>query len=162
LRNHSTTASRASNRSMPIRFWASGAVASSHPCRSLMDPSGAMTLITARPWRWPICQSSGSCAGVTFRKPVENLAFSSSLLGSGRTTCSSAMMGMTRPTIGSLTFLPTRTLARGSAGFMATAVSPSMVSGRVVATVTCSTFPPSRTTGSTRGYLMYQKKPAMV
>ena len=44
-------------------------------------------------------------------------------------------MGITRPTIGRRSFFPRSAAARGSLGFTATAVSPSMVSGRVVATV---------------------------
>ena len=49
----------------------------------------------------------------------------------------------------------------GSRGFMATAVSPSMVSGRVVATVTWSTSRPSIMTESMRGYWRYQKWPSI-
>ena len=39
----------------PDRFCASGSVASVQPCLSLMEPSGAITLITGRSCRWPIC-----------------------------------------------------------------------------------------------------------
>ena len=56
---------------------------------------------------------------------------------------------MMRPTTGSFTNWPMN-LARGaSSGFTATAVSPSMVSGRVVATVTNSpvTAPSAEHTG---------------
>ena len=54
----------------------------------------------------------------------------------GITTYSSSMIGISRFTIGRRTCLPRRSCARGSFGFTATAVSPSIVSGRVVATVT--------------------------
>ena len=91
--------------------------------------------MTDRLWRWPISQSLGSWAGVTLRKPVAYSAMGLSR-SPGITTCSSVMIGTMRLTIGNLTFLPTMPAARGSFGFIATAVSPSMVSGRVVATVT--------------------------
>ncbi len=132
------------------------------PCLLLMDPSGPITLITGRLCRRPISQSLGSCAGVTFKNPVENRAFSSSLLASGSTTCSSATIGISRPTIGSRTILPTSDFARGSLGFIATAVSPSIVSGRVVATVTYSMVCPPTVTDCSSGYRMYQKCPCTV
>ena len=61
------------------------------------------------------------------------------------------MIGITRPTIGSFTRAPRSAAARGSAGLIATAVSPSIVSGRVVATVTVSMILPPDSTGLTRG-----------
>ena len=65
---------RASSRERPTKARAS-AETSSQPCLSLMEASGAMMLMAATPWRRPISQSLGSCAGVTFRKPVANCAF---------------------------------------------------------------------------------------
>ncbi len=44
------------------------------------------------------------------------------------------MTGILRPTIGRVAVLPFRAAVRGSSGWIARAVSPSMVSGRVVAT----------------------------
>ncbi len=88
---------------------------------------------------------------MTFKKPLAYFALASSLSGSGSTTYSSVMIGTTRLTIGRRTSLPFSAAARGSAGFIATAVSPSIVSGRVVATVTHSIFSPSIVTGSTSG-----------
>ena len=62
------------------------------------------------------------------------------------------MTGMIRPTIGSFTRFPMKLARGGSSGFTATAVSPSIVSGRVVATVTVSpvSAPAESTTGYTR------------
>ena len=48
--------------------------------------------------------------------------------------CSSAIIGINLLTIGSITFLPTKSLYLSSDGFTAIAVSPNNVSGRVVAT----------------------------
>ncbi len=79
-----------------------------------------------RLWRLPASKSLGSCAGVTFTTPVPN---------SG-SAMSSRMMGISRSISGSWTVW--RHAGRGSArrrALMATAVSPSMVSGRVVATI---------------------------
>ena len=81
-------------------------------------------LMRSRPLRSPIAQSFGSCAGVVFTQPVPN----------SLSTCQSAKMGISRSTSGSFTVLPTRCLKRSSFGFTATPVSPSIVSGRVVAT----------------------------
>ena len=94
-------------------------------------------LICSRSWAWPIAKSLGSCAGVTLTKPVPKPA----------STCQSEKMGISRFTMGSMTLAPTSLAFSGSLGETATPVSPSMVSGRVVATVTYST--PS--TGSTSG-----------
>jgi hypothetical protein len=58
-----TMALRASKRSMPRYF--------SGPC-SLMRASSVRTLIGARPWRWPTCQSLKSWAGVILTQPVPN------------------------------------------------------------------------------------------
>ena len=77
-----------------------------------------------RPCRRPISKSFGSCAGVTLTAPVPN---------SG-STCSSAMTGIILPVKGNSSSVPTRWAYRWSSGCTATAVSPSIVSTRVVAT----------------------------
>ena len=51
-----------------------------------------------------------------------------------RSACPSATIRSSRPTKGSTAYLPIRSLYRSSSGCTATAVSPSIVSGRVVAT----------------------------
>ena len=71
-----------------------------------------------------MAKSLGSCAGVTFTQPVPKSA----------STNSSPIIGISRPTIGSVKVLPIKCLYRSSLGFTATPVSPSIVSGRVVAT----------------------------
>ena len=76
--------------------------------------------------RRPTSKSLGSWAGVIFTQPVPN----------SMSTYSSATMGISRPTRGRMHFLPTMSLYRSSLGLTATPVSPSMVSGRVVATMT--------------------------
>ncbi len=65
---------------------------------------------------------------------------------------------MMRSTIGSRTRRPAKRARTASEGFTATAVSPSIVSGRVVATVTNS--PVSAPSSSTTGYFRYQKEPS--
>jgi len=112
-RSAATTAGRASNRSRP---W-NGPGAVTTACSSMIVSIG-------RSCRLPISKSFGSCAGVTLTAPVPN---------SG-STCSSATIGIIRPVSGSSTSVPTRCLYRSSSGCTATAVSPSMVSARVVAT----------------------------
>ena len=82
-------------------------------------------LMNCRWWRLPDSKSSKLCAGVTFTAPVPNF---------GSTSSASAMMGNSRPVIGWRTLLPIIALYRSSSGCTATAVSPSIVSGRVVAT----------------------------
>ena len=77
-----------------------------------------------RSCRRPISKSFGSCAGVTFTAPVPN----------DGSTWSSATIGMLRFVSGSVTCLPIRCWYRSSSGWTATAVSPSIVSTRVVAT----------------------------
>ena len=73
----------------------------------------------------PTSKSLKSCAGVILTAPVP---FSGS-------EYSSATIGMRRPTSGRMAYLPTRSRKRSSSGCTATATSPSIVSGRVVATV---------------------------
>ena len=64
------------------------------------------------------------------------------------------MIGIVRPVSGSSTVLPIRCLYRGSSGWTATAVSPSIVSGRVVATCRASPLVEPAT-----GYLIVQRWP---
>ena len=61
--------------------------------------------------------------------------------------CSSTMTGISRFTIGKITFFPIYFLYLSSLGFTATAVSPNIVSGRVVAISKYSSL-------STKGYLI--------
>ena len=67
-----------------------------------------------------------SCAGVIFTHPVPN----------SLSTYSSAITGISRPTSGRTSILPTKSLYLSSSGLTATAVSPNNVSGRVVAIIT--------------------------
>ncbi len=78
-----------------------------------------------RPWRRPVAWSSWSWAGVIFTAPVPKAG----------STASSAMIGTSRSTNGIRTWRPTRARVARSSGWTATAVSPRIVSGRVVATV---------------------------
>ena len=79
----------------------------------------------ANPWRLPTSKSLASCAGVIFTAPVPNAA----------SVYVSAIIGMRTPMIGSTTSWPIIARYRSSSGLTATATSPSIVSGRVVATV---------------------------
>ena len=90
--------------------------------------SASSTLGISSPCRLPTLKSLKSCAGVILTAP---LPFSGS-------EYSSATMGMRRPVSGSTTCFPTRCVYRASSGCTATAVSPSIVSGLVVATTICS------------------------
>jgi valyl-tRNA synthetase len=86
-RSAATTAERASSRSSPAN--GPGAV---------ITPRSSMIVRLGRSCRRPISKSFGSCAGVTFTAPVPNAG----------STCVSATMGISRPTSGSVTDLPTR------------------------------------------------------
>ena len=89
-----------------------------------------------------ISKSFASCAGVIFTAPVPN----------SRSTMSSATTGIGRFISGNRKVVPASPAYRSSFGLTATAVSPSIVSGRVVATTTpCSPDIP--------GYRMYQSVP---
>ena len=68
------------------------------PASSVIVPSSSMTVTIGRPWRWPISKSFGSWAGVTFTAPVPNAG----------STNASAITGISRPTSGRRTRLPTR------------------------------------------------------
>ena len=70
---------------------------------------------------------------VIFTAPVPN----------SRSTYSSAMMGISRLVVGRAIFFPTSFPYRSSLGFTATAVSPGMVSGRLVAMVRYWSFSPT-------------------
>ena len=72
-----------------------------------------------------------SCAGVTFKQPVPN----------STSTYSSSIIGITLPDIGMMAFLPFKCVKRSSFGLIQIAVSPKIVSGRVVATVKKSSEP---------------------
>ena len=87
-----------------------------------------MMLMNSRLCRSPIEKSLGSCAGVTLTQPVPN---------SGSTNLSETI-GIVLPTNGSIIVDPIKSLYLSSSGCTATAVSPSIVSGRVVATTTYS------------------------
>ena len=114
----SRTATRASKRSMPSN---SVPVSAILPLVSMIDGIGSLC-------RSPISKSFGSWAGVTLTAPVPN---------SG-STCSSATMISSRSTTnGCGNVLPTRWRYRSSSGCTAIAVSPSIVSTRVVATTMC-------------------------
>ena len=91
----------------------------------LSEASSFIIFMNSRSCRSPIAKSLGSWAGVTFTQPVPK---------SGSTNVS-VIIGISLPVNGRATVLPTRSLYRSSSGCMATAVSPSIVSGRVVATI---------------------------
>ncbi|SKU19352.1 Uncharacterised protein [Mycobacteroides abscessus subsp. abscessus] len=80
--------------------------------------------------RSPISKSFGSCAGVTLTAPVPN---------SGSTWLS-ATIGMLRSWNGCASSVPIRCRYRSSSGCTAMAVSPSIVSRRVVATTRCGSL----------------------
>ena len=94
------------------------------PASAFIVSSRFMMLIAGSLCRWPIAKSTGSCAGVTFTAPVPNAG----------STCSSATTGIIRLVSGSAIVRPTRCRYRSSSGCTAIAVSPSIVSARVVAT----------------------------
>ncbi len=85
-----------------------------------------MMLMAGRPSRCAAWKSFASCAGVIFTAPVPN----------SRSTKESATTGISRPRMGRTSVRPIRSRYRSSSGWTATAVSPSIVSGRVVATTT--------------------------
>ncbi len=116
------TARRASLRSRPAKG----------PALAFMVPSRFRMLISSRPCRLPVAKSLKSCAGVTFTAPVPNF---------GSTRMASVTMGIVRSTNGWRTRLPWSAVYRGSSGCTATAVSPSIVSGRVVATTISASTP---------------------
>ena len=96
------------------------------PPASVMRPSWPMAWTDSSPCVRPMSKSVRSCAGVIFRAPVPN---------SGSTRSSATILS-SRPSSGRTAVLPTTSLYLSSSGCTATAVSPSIVSGRVVAMVT--------------------------
>mmetsp|Transcript_107571 Transcript_107571/g.304211 ORF Transcript_107571/g.304211 Transcript_107571/m.304211 type:complete len:201 (-) Transcript_107571:924-1526(-) len=113
--NASSTFFLASKRCWPLKG----------PPTALIRPLSSKTLICARPCLWPHLKSLASCAGVIFTHPVPK---SRSTIGSATTTIlRSGKNGCTRA-------FPTKALYLSSSGCTATAVSPSIVSSRVVAT----------------------------
>ena len=124
---------RASNLSRPRKSFGT---------LSFVLASSLKILITFRLCRCPISLSLISCAGVTFTAPVPN----------SMSTYSSANIGISLSAIGSKTFLPITSLYLSSFGLTATPVSPSIVSGRVVATTKYLSVP-------TTGYLRYHSLP---
>jgi hypothetical protein len=110
------TATRASATDSPVNG----------PALGFMVPSAFNMLIIGSECRWPTAKSLKSCAGVTFTTPVPN---------AGSTRIASAMIGMRAAQDRVADRLADEVLvALGSSGCTATAVSPSIVSGRVVAT----------------------------
>ena len=123
---------RASKRSRPAK---------AGPASAVIFPSKPMTATESRPWRCPASKSFGSCAGVTLTTPVPNF----------RSTIGSAITGIEPARQRERHRLPDE--ARRSArrpGGRRRAVSPSIVSGRVVAT-TSSPSRPRADRRSTRG-----------
>ena len=101
--------------------------------------------MSGRLWRLPTSKSLKSCAGVTFTAPVP---FS----GIGVLVGDDGDQAVARAA--ARTCLPIRSLQRASSGCTATAVSPSIVSGRLVATVMNRPACPSI------GYFRYQRCPS--
>ena len=107
---------RAASRCAPARM----------PAWPFILPSLSIALMIVRLWRWPISKSVASWPGVTLSAPVPNCG----------STASSVMIFTRRSTIGTSTSLPTYGFQRSSSGCTATATSATIVSGRVVATMT--------------------------
>jgi len=96
-------------------------------------PFSSITLTISRPCFLPKSKSTGEWAGVTLTAPVPTSI----------STLSSAITGISLFCIGSNTFFPTYFLYLSSLGFTATALSPSIVSGLVVATIIYSSLLPT-------------------
>ena len=114
------------------------------PASVFILPSLFITVMKGSSFREPISKSMGSCAGVTFSAPVPN----------STSTASSAITGITRFVSGKLISLPIFPLNLSSPGFTATPVSPSIVSGLVVATT-------KKPDPSANGYFMWYKFPSI-
>mmetsp|Transcript_15180 Transcript_15180/g.43541 ORF Transcript_15180/g.43541 Transcript_15180/m.43541 type:complete len:211 (-) Transcript_15180:909-1541(-) len=117
-----SSSTRASKRIIPANM----------PQLSAILPSSVKTVISSSPCRRPQAKSFGSCAGVTLTAPVPKLM---------STSTGSRMSLILRATNGWTSCLPWSCLYRGSSGCTATATSPSIVSGRVVATTISSSLP---------------------
>ena len=138
-----TIALRAANRSIPSNEATNPLASETSISASVTRPSRSSTDGIANECRRPTSKSLKSCAGVIFTAPVP---FSGSLYAS-------ATIGNRRPVNGCTTIRPTRSANRASSGCTATAVSPSIVSGRVVATTITRSVPST-------GYRRYQSDPA--
>ena len=88
-----------------------------------MNPLSSITLISGRLCLFPTSKSFGSWAGVILTAPVPNSI----------STYSSPTIGISLSTNGNIKVFPIRCLNLSSFGLTATAVSPSKVSGLVVA-----------------------------
>ena len=97
---------------------------------SLIVASWFKIFIISKLWRFPTSKSLKSCAGVIFTAPEP---FS-------RSEYSSKIIGMGLFKIGKITYLPFKCEYLLSSGLTATAVSPKIVSGLVVAMVIYSSL----------------------
>ena len=118
--------SGSSFEALPLRRSSSAKSLSALP---VIWPSYVNVRTIGRLWRRPTSKSLGSCAGVILTTPVPFVI----------SACSSQTIGISLLRSGSITWQPWRCLYLGSSAFIATAVSPSMVSGLVVAS---SSFSP--------------------
>ena len=100
-------------------------------------------MIIGRLYFFPRAKSLGSWAGVIFKAPVPN----------SLSTYSSAIISISLPTRGSISFLPIKCLYLSSSGWTATATSASIVSGLEVAMIIYSSE-------SFTGYFRCQRFPA--
>mmetsp|Transcript_23455 Transcript_23455/g.54523 ORF Transcript_23455/g.54523 Transcript_23455/m.54523 type:complete len:231 (-) Transcript_23455:804-1496(-) len=101
------------------------------PQPALSVPSSFRMLTNSSLCFCPVTKSLGSCAGVILTAPVPK---------SISTRSASRMIGMRRFVIGWMQNLPWYFLYLSSSGCTATAVSPSIVSGRVVAMTSSSSL----------------------
>ena len=115
-------AARAAKRSSPASDAGTRPAAS---VSSRTTPSASTTTGMASPWRFPTSKSLASCAGVILTAPDPKAG----------SVEASATTGTRTPVRGSASARPTSAWYRASSGCTATATSPSIVSGRVVATV---------------------------
>ncbi len=109
------------------------------PAFSFNVPSSFKIFTSFRSWRRAQAKSFASWAGVTFTTPVPNF---------GSTNIESVTIGILMLVRGWMAHLPCRCRYLESSGWTARAVSPHIVSGRVVAT---STVPPP-STGNRKWY----------
>src|SRR5262249_62163385 len=121
------------------------------PAPSFFVPSRVRACTNRTPSPPPRSTYFSPCAGTPFTPPVPNV----------NPPASSATIGSNRPRIGNRTCFPIRCLYRSSSGCTATPVSPSIVSGRVVATTidSCPPVPLSPCPPATTGYATYQRLP---
>ena len=93
------------------------------PHNSFKVPSLLITINFSKLCLFPTSKSFASCAGVILTVPLPILI----------SACLSGIIGIILPTIGMITFFPITLLYLLSKGFTATATSPNIVSGLVVA-----------------------------